>query len=244
MACHGAWCWYKVAALLKSAGHKVTALDLGASGLNPKQVQDLHSISDYFEPLTEFMMSLGPADQRVILVGHSMGGIGLSFAMERFPERVAAAYARRVDFMDTKYIHQNGADNPPTALLFGPNIMATKLYQLCSAEAIPPAEPCCFYSILNQDLELGISLLRPVPCFSDAAVQEKAVFTKERYGSVARVYIVCDQDNVIKEDLQRWMIENNPPNEVKLISGSDHMVMLCKPHELCSYLQEIAGKYS
>ncbi|KAJ4848701.1 hypothetical protein Tsubulata_034131 [Turnera subulata] len=89
-ACHGAWCWYKVAALLKSAGHKVTAMDLGASGVNPKQVQDLHSISDYFEPLMEFMKSLGE-DERVILVGHSMGGVGISFAMERFPEKVAAA---------------------------------------------------------------------------------------------------------------------------------------------------------
>ncbi|GMN75579.1 hypothetical protein TIFTF001_056325, partial [Ficus carica] len=33
--CHGAWCWYKVAAQLKSTGHKVTALDLATSGIHP-----------------------------------------------------------------------------------------------------------------------------------------------------------------------------------------------------------------
>ncbi|KAJ4827275.1 hypothetical protein Tsubulata_031183 [Turnera subulata] len=132
-----------------------------------------------------------------------------------------------MDYTGTTNIYHNGPDSPATALLFGPKIMATKMYQLCSPE----------------DLELGMSLLRPIPCFSNAAVEEKAVFTKERYGSVARVYIVFGQDNFIKEDLQRWLIENNPPDEVKLISGSDHMVMLCKPQELCSSLQEMAGKY-
>ncbi|OVA10518.1 hypothetical protein BVC80_8985g55 [Macleaya cordata] len=35
-ACHGAWCWYKLATLLRTAGHRVTALDLGASGDRPK----------------------------------------------------------------------------------------------------------------------------------------------------------------------------------------------------------------
>ncbi|EEF40032.1 hypothetical protein RCOM_0602970 [Ricinus communis] len=48
---HGAWCWYKVAARLKSSGHKFTALGLAASGVNPKQVHHLKSISDYFQPL-------------------------------------------------------------------------------------------------------------------------------------------------------------------------------------------------
>ncbi|KAB8081863.1 hypothetical protein EE612_003448 [Oryza sativa] len=31
-ACHGGWCWYKVAALLRAAGHRVDAPDLGAAG--------------------------------------------------------------------------------------------------------------------------------------------------------------------------------------------------------------------
>ncbi|KAJ6740242.1 METHYLESTERASE FAMILY MEMBER [Salix purpurea] len=87
---HGAWCWYKVATLLKAAGHKVTALDMAASGLHPKRVEELRDISDYFEPLMEFMKSL-PPEERVILVGHSMGGLCNSVAMERFPEKISCA---------------------------------------------------------------------------------------------------------------------------------------------------------
>ncbi|XP_058756492.1 methyl jasmonate esterase 1-like isoform X2 [Vicia villosa] len=89
-ACHGAWCWYKVVALLQSSGHKVTALDMAASGIHPKQVHELDSITDYYEPLIEFVRSL-PQDERVILVGHSSGGIGISMAMELFPKKIAVA---------------------------------------------------------------------------------------------------------------------------------------------------------
>ena len=87
---HGAWCWYKVSAHLKSAGHNVTALDMAASGVHPKQVHELHSFEDYFEPLMEFMESL-PLEERVVLVGHSMSGICISAAMESFPEKISAS---------------------------------------------------------------------------------------------------------------------------------------------------------
>ncbi|XVE87204.1 hypothetical protein DITRI_Ditri18aG0097300 [Diplodiscus trichospermus] len=245
-AFHGAWCWYKVSTLLKSAGHKVTALDLAASGIHPKQVHELYSFSDYYEPLMEFMASL-PPDERVVLVGHSLGGLSLSAAMERFPDKVSVAVFTTAlmpgpDFshasigeeftrkginskMERQYTFDNGPDNPPTSVLAGPNYMSSHVYQLS-----PP-----------EDLALAMFLIRPIAVSGGKISLE---LSKEKYGSVRRVYIVCDQDHAIPENVQRWMIENNPPDEVKLISGSDHMVMFSKPQELCSCLQEIAEKYS
>ena len=87
-ACHGAWCWYKVATLLRSAGHRVTALDLAAAGANRKRLDELNSISDYYEPLIEFMTSL-VTGEKVILVAHSLGGVSVSVAMERFPQKIS-----------------------------------------------------------------------------------------------------------------------------------------------------------
>ena len=92
---------------------------------------------------------------------------------------------------------------------------------------------------------LAMSLVRPFRLYSDdALLLKESELTKEKYGSVRRVYIVCDQDNIVNEDFQKWMIENNPADEVKVITSSDHMVMFSKPKELCLCLQEIAEKYS
>lgn len=87
--------------------------------------------------------------------------------------------------------------------------------------------------------------MRDFPLFNNKELVTKQVkLTKERYGSVPRVFIVCDQDYIIEESFQRWMIERNPPHEVKVVNGTDHMVMFSKPLKLFSYLGEIAEKYS
>lgn len=239
---HGAWCWYKIATLLTAAGHNVTTLDLVASGIDPMQVQQIHSFIDYSEPLIKLMASLPPHD-RVILVGHSLGGIPISLAMEWFPHKIAAAvfataampglaislatiskeFGRDTDFMDTQYRFDVGSDKPATAVFFGPKFMASSMYQLS-----PP-----------EDLTLALRLARWAPMLN-----EELVLTKEKYGSVPRVFIMCDQDRSMKPDLQLLMINKNPPDEVKVINGSDHMVMFSRALELFSNLHQIAQKYS
>lgn len=239
----GAWCWYKVATLLKYSGHNVTALDLGASGINPIQVQQLPSLSDYVEPLTKLMVSL-PPKERVILVSHSMTGATIAIFLERFPEKIAAAvyvtafmsgptlnYStifaeinKRLDYMDSEFRYDNGTNNSATSFRFGPKVLAASLYQLS-----PP-----------EDLTLGLSLARFSPLYNYDLIK----LTKEKYGSVPRVFIVSEQDHAIVLDVQNFMIKNNPPKEVKVINGSDHAVMLSRPVELFSHLQDIAEKYS
>ncbi|KAL6273807.1 hypothetical protein ACE6H2_024499 [Prunus campanulata] len=124
-----------------------------------------------------------------------------------------------VDLMDSQFRYDRGANNPPTAALFGPKLLSSSMYQLS-----PP-----------EDLTLALSLVRFSPLFSD-----DIKLTNEKYGSVRRVFIGCDQDHIITEKWRTLMINKNPPNEVKLINGSDHMVMFSRPLELFSYLKEVA----
>ncbi|KAL3583671.1 hypothetical protein D5086_014732 [Populus alba] len=119
-----------------------------------------------------------------------------------------------VSYMDTQYVFGNGPDNPPTAVVLGPNYMASRFYHLSPPETFP--------------------------IYSGLETERAAIVTKEKYGSVRRIYIVCDQE---KDPRQAWMIENNPVDEVMVISGSDHMAMFSKPQELCSCLLEIGDKY-
>ena len=93
-------------------------------------------------------------------------------------------------------------------------------------------------------MTLALSLLRPFPIYGDEDLQENTQLTRDNYGIVAKVYtVVCEQDKMLKHDFQLFMIERNPPNDVKVIAGADHMSMFSKPQELFSYLQEITDTY-
>ncbi|TVU36793.1 hypothetical protein EJB05_18740, partial [Eragrostis curvula] len=88
--CHGAWCWYRVAAALSSAGHRVTALDMAACGAGPGRAEEVASFEEYSRPLIDAVDALPPG-QKPVLVGHSFGGLSLALAMERYPDKVAVA---------------------------------------------------------------------------------------------------------------------------------------------------------
>ncbi|XP_042519207.1 salicylic acid-binding protein 2-like [Macadamia integrifolia] len=247
---HGGWCWYKVKPLLESAGHQVTAIDLAASGINMAKLAEVHTMSNYSQPLMELMDSLPPGE-KVTLVGHSLGGYNLAIAMDRFPHKISVAvfltafmpdsthspsyvldqFMERIPaegcWLDTHFSSDLDPVMPKTTVLFGPKFLAFKLYQLSS----------------SQDLALGETLVRPGSMFIEDLSKGKA-FSKEGYGSVNRVYIVCKKDLVITEDFQRWMIENDPLKEVMEIEDADHMAMLSKPNELCFCLLDIANKYN
>ncbi len=94
-----------------------------------------------------------------------------------------------------------------------------------------------------KDFELAKTLVRPGSLFTEDLSKAKN-FSNEGYGSIPRVYVVCDEDLTIPVEFQRWMIENNVPKDVMEIKGADHMPMFSKLEELCHCLLEIASKYA
>ncbi|KAJ4964002.1 hypothetical protein NE237_023941 [Protea cynaroides] len=225
-SCHGAWCWYELATLLKSHGHRVTAPDLTASGINLKPLEEIRSISDYFQPLMEVMDSL-PPDDKVIVVGHSMGGLSVAAAMESFPHKISAAVFASALMPGPNTVPAESNDTPKV-VSFGPEELATELYPLSPPKALTLAE----------------LLVRPTIMYSATDLLKKMALTTEKYGSISRVFIVLHEDKVIKEAEQRQMIEINPVKEVMEIKDSDHMVMLCKPLELMTCILDVAERYS
>ncbi|XP_028764022.1 salicylic acid-binding protein 2-like [Neltuma alba] len=243
-ACHGAWSWYKLKPRLESAGHLVSVLDMAASGIHPAKIEDLASMSDYSEPLLKFLASL-PPNEKVVLVGHSLAGLNLAVAIDRFPDKVSLAvflaafmpdtqhkpsyvleqYNERMpaeEWMDTQF-RQRGSI---TTMFFGPQFLSSKLYQLSPTE----------------DLELAKALIRPGSLFVED-LSKANNFSEEGYGSVPCGYIVCDEDEGIPLKFQQWMIQNFGVDETVEIKGADHMAMLSKPQELCHALLAIASNH-
>ncbi|XP_020102371.1 probable esterase PIR7A [Ananas comosus] len=249
--CHGAWCWYKVASMLNSAGHRVTAVDLAGSGVDPRRIEELRSFAEYSQPLMDAMAAAVDGRERAIVVGHSLGGLSIALAMQKFPQNVAAAVfvaavmpsssnpmsciAKEFGkkgwekyYMDSKFsISHNHNQIPVSSIAFGPHFMSDKLYQHS-----PP-----------EDFVLATMLVRPGRLFIEDAMIDEIAAEKSTYELVSRVYVMCKDDKSMTEEFQRWMIERSPGAEVQEIEGADHMVMLSKPKELFDLLMEIASKY-
>ncbi|KAI3722558.1 hypothetical protein L2E82_33598 [Cichorium intybus] len=243
--CHGAWCWYKVVSHLRSAGHHVVAVDLGGSGVHPSRFEEITTFSDYVQPLIQFMESLSD-DERVILVGHSFAGLAISVAMERFSRIVSVAifitaympncrdspalqmkkYFNKLKpetCMDCRFTFKDGL---PVSTELGCNYLATMMYGTCQPE----------------DLALAKMLIRPSRFFLDDICKD-FLLTKEKYGSISRVYVICEGDQVMDEDFQRFVVKDSPPDEVKSFPEAGHMIMLSKSKDLSLSLQEIANRY-
>ncbi|KAI3713067.1 hypothetical protein L1987_71638 [Smallanthus sonchifolius] len=248
-ACHGAWCWFKLKPLLEAAGHRVSDFDLTASGTNTEMIQHVVTLSDYTKPLLEFMTGI-PPEEKVVLVGHSLGGMNIALAMEKFPEKVSVGvflaafmpdYVHKRSYvldqykerslaeawMDTEFLPYNAETESEMSMFFGPKFMSSKLYQLCS----------------DEDLELGKTLIRPSSLFLKD-LQAANQFTKGGYGYVKRVYVICDEDKAITKEFQQWMIDNNPVDDVKELKDVDHMAMLCDSNQLNVCLLDIAHAYA
>ncbi|CAL4959564.1 unnamed protein product [Urochloa decumbens] len=155
--CHGAWCWYKVATLLSSAGHRVTALDMAGCGARPERAEEVASLEEYSRPLLDAVAALPPGE-KAVLVGHSFGGLSLALAMERHPDKVAVAVfasaampaagkpmtlifqqalqeKRSADFyMDSKMETSGDPQHPVETIQLGPQFLEQRLYQLSPPE--------------------------------------------------------------------------------------------------------------
>ncbi|XP_010453058.1 PREDICTED: alpha-hydroxynitrile lyase-like [Camelina sativa] len=238
-AFHGAWIWYKVKPLLESAGHRVTAVELSASGIDPRPIQAVDNFDEYSKPLIETLKSL-PENEGVILVGSSFGGISIALAADIFPAKIKVLVFLNAFLPDTTHLPSHVLDkymelpggledcefsshqtrNGTMGLMkMGPKFMKTRLYQNCPIE----------------DYELAKMLHRQGLFFQeDLSKQEK--FSVEGYGSVQRVYVMSSEDKAIPCDFIRWMFDNFNVSKVYEIDGGDHMLMLSKPQQLLNTL--------
>ncbi|XP_078436283.1 putative methylesterase 11, chloroplastic [Wolffia australiana] len=238
----GAWCWYKTMAYLKECGFRVVAVDLNGSGSHYFDPNCIKSLSQYTKPLINYLEKV-KYEEKVILVGHDLGGTCISFAMELFPAKIAKAVFIAAPMLQSgqstldmfsleegaddlmrqgqEFIYGNGHNKPPTAIDFKRSSLKDLMFNQSP----------------NKDVVLASVSMKAMPFMP---LLEKLSLSSRGYGSVRRFYIETTEDNVIPLSLQRAMCRVDPPEKVFRLKGADHSPFFSKPQALHKLLLEIS----
>ncbi|KAL3700131.1 hypothetical protein R1sor_018153 [Riccia sorocarpa] len=240
-ASHGAWSWFKVRAILENRGYKTTVIDLLSSGRDQTDANSITSVEEYARPLTDY---LARVSEKVIIVGHSLGGVSISYSMEKFPEKISkAVYVAAILQGNNESAVQTF---PPGAVqnliqqqvfLLPPNTQTTPTsFKL--TEDFGLASKYMYNQCADEDVYLGMSMMKWTPY---AAFVEKLLLSPARYGEVPRYYVVTGKDALLDKTLyQEARISAINVTRSFYLESSDHYPMLSKPAILCNILSTIA----
>ena len=226
---HGAWCWYKVIARLRAAGHQVLAPDLPSLGADKTPVEAV-TLASWTRTVVD---AIDAADEPVILVGHSRGGILISEAAQARPERVRTlVYLCAFLLRDGESVMAVSSGDTGT-LLRGNLVIAADQRSATVADTI--IDDAFYSGCPADDRALARTLLQPEPL---APLATPVHVTQERFGRVPRIYIECLQDRAISPAMQRQMIDASPCQRV-ITMATDHSPFFSAPDDLVHHLLTI-----
>lgn len=211
-AWHGAWCWYKVVAELERRGHTVTAVDLPGHGVDKTPIEQV-TLDAYAEKVGRVLTQ---SDEPAVLVGHSLGGLVITEAAERYVDHVhrlvyLCAFLEKPDEAPGESREAMKGSLVPSAMVPSENGLTTTVakekmrevfYGDCSDEDIALARAC----VVPQRMDL---------------ILESPAHTQERWGRLPRSYLLCSEDRAITLAAQQRMVER---------VGCDHVATLDTSH--------------
>lgn len=269
---HGGWCWGLVEPELNAAGHATIAIDLPGHGLNAKNPasfskRPLDPAAFAAEPsalagigidayadavIAGADRALAAGAERVIAVGHSMGGVPISFAAAKAPDKFAgliylAALAPTPGkpagaYLELEDQHKNSKLGPVIAadpakigaLRVDPRSVDPK-YNALAKEALAADVDDVLWASVNH-------LLTPD---APAAMYGEAAEFKDGFAALKRTFIRCSNDQTVVSSTCDAIVADmnaawpeSPTNLVDL--PTSHEAMFSKPRELAKILLESA----
>jgi pimeloyl-ACP methyl ester carboxylesterase len=225
-AWHGAWCWEKLTPLIEKTGHRVIAIDLPGHGSDRTPPSDC-TLASYARRVVETVEAQpGP----VVLVGHSAGGIAISEAAERIPDRIdrlvfLAAFLLRDEETLGSWLRQD------TDARLRPGVVASEDRRTSIIRA-DMVKDILYNECSDEDVAWAQARLGPDP---NLPVSTPLHLTGIHFGRVRRIYIECLRDHAVSPMLQRRMHTASPCEQVFTLE-SDHSPFLSMPARLAEVL--------
>lgn len=232
----GAWIWERVMQGLRATGHSVEAFDLPGLGDDRTPVSGC-TLDACADRLCEV---LAVHSEPAIVVGHSMGGVIVTQATARCPERVAAlVYVAAFMPKDG----QSLLDLTRLPQAAGDQVQANIVLEGDPPVAVIPAAASrpALYACCGEDVAAwAIARQRPQPV---APFATAVSIPPGALDGIKRYYVMCTRDQAVRPALQRRMIAENPCSDVVELD-TDHSPQLSMPDELAQALVRFATHLS
>ncbi len=229
-AWHGGWAWEKVVPLLEEAGHRVVAPDLPGHGEDETPPEDV-SLESYAGRVVGVLDSLeGPA----VLVGHSMGGIAVSEAAERRPDKIEVL-VYLCAFLLPDGVPMSRIAQQDTESVVTQNLEVDGGRGVATLPATA-ARDAFYGECSDEDAAWAQARLRDEPV---APWSTPLSLTDANFGRVPRAYVTCLRDRAITAATQREMYTATLCREV-ISMQTDHSPFLSRPGELARHLTSLA----
>lgn len=271
---HGGWhnhsTWAKVVPRLEAQGFAAVTLDLPGAGVHamaPSSLSarpfDLAAFAAEPSPsrsitqdertqavVAEVRQAAARSDGRVILVGHSAGGMTVSAVAEQVPELlVAVVYLAgflvpsRLSLLDM-LVHESLSSALTRGLFVGDPaaIGATRIHPSSTDEAYRALIRASFYADVPEEA-FAVQLSQLHCDEPNAGAMAPSPITTEQFGTVPRHYIRCMQDRAIPLPGQDHMIatvDRTIGGQTTIHSlESSHSPFLSQPEALSKLLIDI-----
>jgi len=230
---HGAWqapyVWDAVQSELIKKGHKVIVVELPGHGSDQTPTHTL-SLDVYRDKVIE---AVSKADRKVILVGHSMGGMVITHMAEKIPTKISKLVYIGAFLPASGQALTDLAFSDPDSKL-GP-LLIPSADQLTLDVKRDSLTSLFINDGLQADKERVLANYRAEPAIP---FSNKVTLTESNFGAVEKVYIKTLQDVVISPGLQDRMIAQAQIKTIYEVNTS-HSPFLAKADEVSGLLLKI-----
>ncbi len=225
---HGGWCWEPVAKRLRAQGHTVHAPTLIGLAERATELHPGIDLEAHVAEVAALMESLAPT--KVILVGHSYGGMVITGAADRAPGRVA--WLAHLDAP----VPQDGEaliDISPGLVVLAEDVVEVDGVPL---GLWPDERALAIYGLSGAEAERALERLTPHPwaCF----LQKLRLADPVRLTSIPRAMLNCAGTLMRRPD---EFCARSLVGDVVETVDAPHDIMLTHPDLVADFLGRLAG---
>jgi pimeloyl-ACP methyl ester carboxylesterase len=223
-AWQGSWCWRRILPPLWSKGHRVFAVTLSGVGERAKQLSPSIRLGTHIDDVAAVIDT--EELTRVVLVGHSYGGLLITGVADRYPQHIT-----HLVYLDAIVPHTGES----WASFHDEATRKERRQGIARDGAMPPLSALT-YGLTGEDAAWVDRRQRPHP---GGVFEDALQFDQERVARIPRTFIDCTSPALQTIDRSRARVRSEPGWRIVEIP-TGHDAMISASSRLAEILQALA----